>query len=208
MDINDLTIVSANFGTTYASAAGLAAVPEPSALLLIALGVAGLVACTRRRRRSALELRDRSIPMTGELTGGPGFGMLGFIRAVGSCRAFRQSFSIQESLSCYLVSEASVVYAGRASGGHHDHRHPNCAAAAGCQAAREAARLAQCGNNLKQISLAALNHEQVHGWLPSCGWKRDYFVGDPNAGFGPLQPGWLSTTSCRIWSKWHCRTWR
>ena len=51
VDINDLTIVLANFGTTYASAAGLAAVPEPSALLLIALGVAGLVACTRRRRR-------------------------------------------------------------------------------------------------------------------------------------------------------------
>ena len=56
------------------------------------------------------------------------------------------------------------------------------------QAAREAARLTQCENNLKQVSLAALNHEQVQGWLPSCGWS-DYFVGDPNAGFGPLQPG-------------------
>jgi formylglycine-generating enzyme required for sulfatase activity len=48
-DINDLTIVLANFGTTYGP--GLAAVPEPSALVLLAAGVVSLVACTRRQRR-------------------------------------------------------------------------------------------------------------------------------------------------------------
>jgi prepilin-type processing-associated H-X9-DG protein len=56
------------------------------------------------------------------------------------------------------------------------------------QAAREAARLTQCANHLKQISLAALEHEQVIHWLPSGGWGLN-FVGDPTAGSGPLQPG-------------------
>ena len=46
VDINDLTIVLANFGTTYGSAAGLAAVPEPSGVLLIGLALVNLVACT------------------------------------------------------------------------------------------------------------------------------------------------------------------
>jgi hypothetical protein len=50
VDINDLTIVLANYGRTL-GAASLAAVPEPSALVLIAVGVVSLVACARRRRR-------------------------------------------------------------------------------------------------------------------------------------------------------------
>ena len=58
------------------------------------------------------------------------------------------------------------------------------------QAAREAARQTQCKNNLKQISLAALDHEQINGWLPTGGWS-DCFVGDPGSGFGKLQPGGL-----------------
>ena len=48
VDINDLTIVLANFGTTYGST-GIAAVPEPSSLLLIGLGVVCLVVSTCRR---------------------------------------------------------------------------------------------------------------------------------------------------------------
>ena len=52
VDINDLTIVLANYNMTYAaSAGGLAAVPEPSALLLIAAGLAGLSGYGWRRRR-------------------------------------------------------------------------------------------------------------------------------------------------------------
>ncbi|HEU5116556.1 MAG TPA: DUF1559 domain-containing protein, partial [Isosphaeraceae bacterium] len=42
------------------------------------------------------------------------------------------------------------------------------------QAAREAARRAQCTNNLKQLALAAMNYESAHGVLPSnsfCGYK-------------------------------------
>ena len=56
------------------------------------------------------------------------------------------------------------------------------------QAAREAARLVQCKNNLKQLSMAALNHEHVNHWLPVGGWGCAW-VGDPNCGFGRLQPG-------------------
>ena len=52
VDINDLTIVLANYNNTFASsAAGTAAVPEPSALLLAAGGLAALAAGTRRKRK-------------------------------------------------------------------------------------------------------------------------------------------------------------
>jgi prepilin-type N-terminal cleavage/methylation domain-containing protein/prepilin-type processing-associated H-X9-DG protein len=59
------------------------------------------------------------------------------------------------------------------------------------QAAREAARMIQCKNHLKQTSLAALSHEQIHHWLPAGGLGWGY-VGNPDRGFGKQQcGGWL-----------------
>jgi prepilin-type N-terminal cleavage/methylation domain-containing protein/prepilin-type processing-associated H-X9-DG protein len=59
------------------------------------------------------------------------------------------------------------------------------------QAAREAARRAQCKNNLKQMGLGALNHEQTYGFLPTGGWSFDWGP-DPDRGFGKNQPaGWM-----------------
>ncbi|MFZ1937427.1 MAG: DUF1559 domain-containing protein [Thermoguttaceae bacterium] len=56
------------------------------------------------------------------------------------------------------------------------------------QAAREAARRAQCGNNLKQASLAMLAHEERYKFLPSGGWGWGW-VGDPDRPVGHEQPG-------------------
>jgi prepilin-type N-terminal cleavage/methylation domain-containing protein/prepilin-type processing-associated H-X9-DG protein len=56
------------------------------------------------------------------------------------------------------------------------------------QAAREAARRTQCKNQVKQLALGCLLHEDAHKFLPSGGW-RDSFSPDPNRGYGASQPG-------------------
>lgn len=59
------------------------------------------------------------------------------------------------------------------------------------QQAREAARVMQCNNNLRQMALAALNHEATTGAFPSGGWIHKW-EGDPDLGLGDKQPGsWM-----------------
>ena len=53
VDINDLTIVLANYGQSAGAAAdvGVGAVPEPSAVAVLASGLIGLLACVWRKRK-------------------------------------------------------------------------------------------------------------------------------------------------------------
>jgi prepilin-type N-terminal cleavage/methylation domain-containing protein/prepilin-type processing-associated H-X9-DG protein len=56
------------------------------------------------------------------------------------------------------------------------------------QSVREAGRRTQCQANLRQLALACLTHEHIHGFLPSGGWGGAW-VGDPDRGCGERQPG-------------------
>jgi prepilin-type N-terminal cleavage/methylation domain-containing protein len=59
------------------------------------------------------------------------------------------------------------------------------------QSAREAGRRTTCGNNLKQITLAAINHSDSMKSFPAGGWGYAW-IGDADRGFGRKQPGgWI-----------------
>jgi prepilin-type N-terminal cleavage/methylation domain-containing protein/prepilin-type processing-associated H-X9-DG protein len=59
------------------------------------------------------------------------------------------------------------------------------------QMAREAARVAQCKNNLRQLALGCANHESTTGQYPTGGWSW-LWTGDADRGSSWEQPGgWL-----------------
>jgi prepilin-type N-terminal cleavage/methylation domain-containing protein len=55
-------------------------------------------------------------------------------------------------------------------------------------AARAAARRTQCLNNLRQLALGIITHENAHQHLPAGGWGA-LWIGDADRGFGADQPG-------------------
>ena len=58
-------------------------------------------------------------------------------------------------------------------------------------AAREQGRLASCKNNLHQLCIACLDHENKMQFLPSGGWGGNW-VGLASQGYGQNQPGgWI-----------------
>jgi prepilin-type N-terminal cleavage/methylation domain-containing protein/prepilin-type processing-associated H-X9-DG protein len=57
--------------------------------------------------------------------------------------------------------------------------------------ARESSRRSACANNLRQLGVAVKLHIDAHGAFPTGGWGAEW-AGDPDAGFGPKQPGgWI-----------------
>ena len=74
------------------------------------------------------------------------------------------------------------------------------------QAAREAARQMQCKNNLKQLALGCLNHENATGRYPTDGWGYSW-TGDADRGNDWRQPGDGYTMSCLLSSSRRCMTW-
>jgi len=60
--------------------------------------------------------------------------------------------------------------------------------------AREAARRSQCKHHLRRIAFGCLKHENAHQTFPYGGWSFGW-MGDPDQGIGPQQPGsWIYTT--------------
>jgi prepilin-type N-terminal cleavage/methylation domain-containing protein/prepilin-type processing-associated H-X9-DG protein len=59
------------------------------------------------------------------------------------------------------------------------------------QMARESSRRSSCANNLRQQAVAVKLHEGTHQIFPTGGWGGEW-LGDPDAGYGPKQPGgWI-----------------
>ena len=94
----------------------------------------------------------------------------------------------------YRLRRPAMIHLGdellccRTLGGHYDHWRPDRALVAGGAGSAGDGAKAECANNLKQIALGFLQHEERQKILPSGGWTH-LMIGDPDRGFGRRQPG-------------------
>ena len=56
------------------------------------------------------------------------------------------------------------------------------------QNAREAARVTECKNNLRQMGIGFQQHLNKQGYFPTGGWGW-HWIGDPDKGYDEFQPG-------------------
>lgn len=91
----------------------------------------------------------------------------------GFCRDLRAGFTLVEVLVVIAIIGALVALLLPA-----------------IEMARESSRRSSCANNLRQQAVAVRLHESAHNTFPTGGWKN--YLGDPDAGYGPKQPGgWI-----------------
>ena len=102
-------------------------------------------------------------------------------------KSWRSAFTLVE-LPAVSRKKKLRFYFGRTAGRDRHHWHLDRALAAGRPSCPRSRSAVAVQNNLKQIGLAAMTHLDTQKHFPTSGWGY-HWVGDPDRGYGLLQPG-------------------